>query len=264
MRIGLGINYAGGFKEVAAEVADLERAGLDIVFVPEAYSYDAVSALGYLAASTERVELASGILQLYTRTPTLTAMTAAGLDYVSDGRFTLDMTAPAASRLEYLGLIAAAPWPEYDPALVEDEERVLPVQINGKRRGEIRATAGASESEVEKIVLDDPEIARRLEGLSIRRVIVVKDPEKRRALRDLYLTGWYEYLAMMSAGLVPWAPVTDRVAEAEAASHAPELAERAAAQTAAGSPGMAEALDLAPAVLVVVAVAVFVAVAVAV
>ncbi len=73
------------------------------------------------------------------------------------------------------GLIAAAPWPTYDPALAEDEERVLPVQINGKRRGEIRAVAGASEAEVEKIVLDDPEIARRLEGLSIRRVIVVKD-----------------------------------------------------------------------------------------
>jgi nitroreductase len=85
------------------------------------------------------------------------------------------------------------------------------------------------------------------------RVIVVKDPEKRRALRDLYLTGWYEYLAMMTAGLVPWAPVTDRVAEAEATAHAPELAERAAEQTAAGSPGMAEALDLAPAVLVLVA-----------
>ena len=84
------------------------------------------------------------------------------------------------------------------------------------------------------------------------RVIVVKDPEKRRALRDLYLTGWYEYLAMSSAGLVPWAPVTDRVAEADAASRAPELAEQAAARTAAGAPGMAEALDLAPAVLLVV------------
>ncbi len=100
MRIGLGINYAGGFREVAAEVADLERAGLDIVFVPEAYSYDAVSALGYLAASTERVELASGILQLYTRTPTLTAMTAAGLDYVSDGRFTLGLGASGPQVIE--------------------------------------------------------------------------------------------------------------------------------------------------------------------
>jgi F420-dependent oxidoreductase-like protein len=100
MRIGLGINYAGGFREVAAEVADLERAGLDIVFVPEAYSFDAVSALGYLAASTERVELASGILQLYTRTPTLTAMTAAGLDYVSDGRFTLGLGASGPQVIE--------------------------------------------------------------------------------------------------------------------------------------------------------------------
>ncbi|HEY3797275.1 MAG TPA: leucine--tRNA ligase [Caulobacteraceae bacterium] len=78
-------------------------------------------------------------------------------------------------RLGEEGLVAATPWPVYDPALAEDDERVLPVQVNGKRRGEIRVRAGASESEVEKIVLDDPEIARRLEGLSIRRVIVVKD-----------------------------------------------------------------------------------------
>lgn len=100
MRIGLSINYAGGFKDVAAEVADLENAGLDIVFVPEAYSFDAVSALGYLAASTQRVELASGILQLHTRTPTLTAMTAAGLDYVSDGRFTLGLGASGPQVIE--------------------------------------------------------------------------------------------------------------------------------------------------------------------
>jgi F420-dependent oxidoreductase-like protein len=100
MRIGLGINYAGGFKEVAAEVADLERAGLDIVFVPEAYSFDAVSALGYLAAKTDRLELASGILQLYTRTPTLTAMTAAGLDYVSDGRYILGLGASGPQVIE--------------------------------------------------------------------------------------------------------------------------------------------------------------------
>ncbi|MBF6170453.1 LLM class F420-dependent oxidoreductase [Nocardia blacklockiae] len=100
MRIGLGINYAGGFKEVAAEVADLERAGLDIAFVPEAYSYDAVSGLGYLAAKTDRVQLASGILQLYTRTPTLTAMTAAGLDYVSDGRYILGLGASGPQVIE--------------------------------------------------------------------------------------------------------------------------------------------------------------------
>ncbi|WP_405165170.1 LLM class F420-dependent oxidoreductase [Nocardia sp. NBC_01499] len=100
MRIGLGINYSGGFKEAAAEVADLERAGLDIVFVPEAYSYDAVSALGYLAAKTATLQLASGILQIYTRTPSLTAMTAAGLDFVSDGRFILGLGASGPQVIE--------------------------------------------------------------------------------------------------------------------------------------------------------------------
>ncbi|TSD99660.1 LLM class F420-dependent oxidoreductase [Skermania sp. ID1734] len=100
MQIGLGINYAGGFKEVAAEVADLERAGADIVFVPEAYSFDAVSALGYLAAKTNTIKLASGIMQLYTRTPTLTAMSAAGIDYVSDGRFILGLGASGPQVIE--------------------------------------------------------------------------------------------------------------------------------------------------------------------
>ncbi|GLY69430.1 LLM class F420-dependent oxidoreductase [Amycolatopsis taiwanensis] len=100
MRIGMQINYAGGFTESVADVVELEKAGLDIVFVPEAYSFDAVSQLGYLAARTERVGIASGILQLYTRTPTLTAMTAAGLDYVSNGRFTLGIGASGPQVIE--------------------------------------------------------------------------------------------------------------------------------------------------------------------
>jgi F420-dependent oxidoreductase-like protein len=100
MRIGMALNYAGGFKETAAELADFEKAGLDIVFVPEAYSYDAVSQLGYLAAVTERVQLASGIMQLYSRTPTLTAMTAAGIDYVSGGRFALGIGASGPQVIE--------------------------------------------------------------------------------------------------------------------------------------------------------------------
>ncbi len=80
------------------------------------------------------------------------------------------------------------------------------------------------------------------------RVIIVKDPDKRRALRNLYLPGWYEYLALRSAGLVPWAPVTDRDAEAEAITHAPAFAEAAVAE-----PGFAEALDSAPSLLLILA-----------
>jgi leucyl-tRNA synthetase len=79
------------------------------------------------------------------------------------------------SRLGHAGLIAQAPWPSWDPALSEDEERTLPVQINGKRRGEVRAPAGASAAEVEQIVMGDDEIRRRLEGLTVRKVIVVPD-----------------------------------------------------------------------------------------
>src|SRR5271154_1590489 len=100
MRIGMHLSYAGGFAETVMELADYERAGLDIVFVPEAYSYDAVSQLGFLAAKTERLEIGSGILQLYSRTPALTAMTAAGLDYVSGGRFTLGLGASGPQVIE--------------------------------------------------------------------------------------------------------------------------------------------------------------------
>ncbi len=89
MRIGMPLSYAGGFAEVAEELADFEAAGLDVALVPEAYSFDSVSLLGYLAAKTSTVTLASSILNLYSRTPSLLAMTAAGLDYVSGGRFML-------------------------------------------------------------------------------------------------------------------------------------------------------------------------------
>src|SRR5436190_10580915 len=100
MKIGTGISYSGGFAESVADVVELEKVGLDVAFVPEAYSFDAVSQLGYLAAKTGRVQLASGIFQIYTRTPTLTAMTAAGLDFVSDGRFILGLGASGPQVIE--------------------------------------------------------------------------------------------------------------------------------------------------------------------
>jgi len=96
----MALSYAGGFTQTVDELADYEHAGLDIVFVPEAYSYDAVSQLGFIAARTERLQIASGILQLYSRTPAMTAMTAAGLDYVSQGRFSLGIGASGPQVIE--------------------------------------------------------------------------------------------------------------------------------------------------------------------
>jgi nitroreductase len=81
------------------------------------------------------------------------------------------------------------------------------------------------------------------------RVIVVKDAEKRRRLRDLYLADWYKYLALAGSGLVPWAPISDRAAEAEALTHEQAIADAAAANP----PGFAESLDTAPALLLVLA-----------
>jgi F420-dependent oxidoreductase-like protein len=89
MRTGIFLNYAGGFLEAVDEVVELEKIGVDIALVAEAYSFDAISQLGFLAARTSRIELGSGVVPIYVRTPTLLAMTAAGLDYVSDGRFRL-------------------------------------------------------------------------------------------------------------------------------------------------------------------------------
>jgi F420-dependent oxidoreductase-like protein len=79
------------FAETTAELADYEKAGVELITVPELYGFDAVSRLGYVAAKTSQAHLSSGILQLYTRTPALLAMTAASLDDLSDGRFELGL-----------------------------------------------------------------------------------------------------------------------------------------------------------------------------
>ena len=69
MRTGIFLNYAGGFLEAVDEVVELEKIGVDIALVAEAYSYDAISQLGFLAAKTSRIELATGVVPIYIRTP---------------------------------------------------------------------------------------------------------------------------------------------------------------------------------------------------
>jgi nitroreductase len=77
------------------------------------------------------------------------------------------------------------------------------------------------------------------------RVVVVKDLQTRRRLRDAYLAGWYQYLAQRAAGLTPWSPLADRAVEAAALGGAADIA-------AAASPdGFAEQLDRVPVLLAV-------------
>jgi F420-dependent oxidoreductase-like protein len=91
MKISTFLSYAGGFRQAAAQVAEFEKAGLDLVWVAEAYGLDGPSLMGYIAALTDQVEIGSAILPIYSRTPTLIAMTAAGVDTLSDGRFHLGL-----------------------------------------------------------------------------------------------------------------------------------------------------------------------------
>ncbi len=100
MKLCTLLDYASDPLTQARQVQALEKAGLDMAWVPEAYTYDAPSQLGYLAACTETIELGSGILPLYSRTPALTAMTAASLDALSGGRFTLGLGASGPQVIE--------------------------------------------------------------------------------------------------------------------------------------------------------------------
>jgi F420-dependent oxidoreductase-like protein len=100
MKLSMMINYSGDFHADVKRVQELESAGLDVVWVPEAYSFDAVSQMGYLAAKTSRIEIGSGILNVFSRTATCMAQTAAGLDYVSEGRFILGLGASGPQVIE--------------------------------------------------------------------------------------------------------------------------------------------------------------------
>jgi len=100
VQISMQLSYSGGFKESADSVAELEEAGLDLVWVAEAYGFDGPSLMGYLAARTSTVQIASGIMPIYTRTPTLLAMTAAGVDALSDGRCQLGLGASGPQVIE--------------------------------------------------------------------------------------------------------------------------------------------------------------------
>jgi F420-dependent oxidoreductase-like protein len=100
MKLSMMINYSGDFHADVKRVQELESAGLDVVWVPEAYSFDAVSQMGYLAAKTSKIEIGSGILNVFSRTATCMAQTAAGLDYVSEGRFILGLGASGPQVIE--------------------------------------------------------------------------------------------------------------------------------------------------------------------
>ena len=89
--------------------------------------------------------------------------------------FTPHLAEECWTRLGERGMVLNAPWPEYDPTMAADDEVVMPIQVNGKRRGEIRVARGLDPAEVEAIVMADADLQARLEGQTVRKIVVVKD-----------------------------------------------------------------------------------------
>src|SRR5690242_21235324 len=100
MRLATLLMYDGNPRKEADEVVALEQAGLDSVWVAEAYGFGAPTLMGYLAGTTETVKISSGIMNIYSRTPGALLQTAAGLDNVSGGRAILGLGASGPQVIE--------------------------------------------------------------------------------------------------------------------------------------------------------------------
>jgi F420-dependent oxidoreductase-like protein len=94
MRLGLHVGYWGlglTADEQLKLVREAESAGFDSVWAAEAYGSDTATVLAWLAANTEKIKIGSAIFQMPGRSPAMTAMTAATLDNLSNGRMILGL-----------------------------------------------------------------------------------------------------------------------------------------------------------------------------
>jgi F420-dependent oxidoreductase-like protein len=92
MRLGLNVGYWGlglSSEQQLELVRTAEDAGFDSVWVAEAYGSDAATVMAWLAAQTTRIKIGAGIFQMPARSPAMTAMTAATLDQLSNGRMVI-------------------------------------------------------------------------------------------------------------------------------------------------------------------------------
>jgi leucyl-tRNA synthetase len=89
--------------------------------------------------------------------------------------FTPHLAEEAWTRLGGEGFVSAAPWPEADQSLLAEATIMLPVQIDGKKRGELHVGKGTSKEELEALALALPETAHFLAGRIVAKLIVVPD-----------------------------------------------------------------------------------------
>jgi F420-dependent oxidoreductase-like protein len=94
MRLGLNLGYMVGADDARGQLRltrHAESLGYEVVWAAEAYGSDSPTVLAWLAAQTSTIAIGSAVMQIPARTPAMTAMTAASLDLLSEGRFRLGL-----------------------------------------------------------------------------------------------------------------------------------------------------------------------------
>jgi len=138
-------------------------------------------ALEKITAGIEAFRFNTSVAQIYELTNALSKydgqdavrMEALGVLIRSIAPFMPHLAEECWSALGGEDLVATAPWPQVDDAMLVEDEVTLPIQVNGKRRGEITVSAGLSKDEIEAAALSEPNIVRTLDGQTVRKVIVV-------------------------------------------------------------------------------------------
>jgi F420-dependent oxidoreductase-like protein len=147
MRFGLNVGYSGARMSLDMPlIEEADRLGFHSVWTAEAYGSDAVTPVAWIAARTERIHVATGIMQMPARSPAMTAMTATTLDQLSGGRFLLGLGAsgpqvvegwhgvpygkPMARTREYIEILRAI-WAREKPLTHEGAHYQIPYRGPG-------------------------------------------------------------------------------------------------------------------------------------
>ncbi|WP_226636754.1 leucine--tRNA ligase [Brevundimonas poindexterae] len=182
-----GLEGAGRFvQRVWAEFDGFDGAAPDQGEVDQTLRRETHKAIKAVTEGVEGFRFNSAIAKLYGFLSTLRAHAGAGGAARREALsafarliapFTPHLAEECWSALGEDGMVLDAPWPEWDPALAADDQLTLPVQIGGKKRGEITMARGADPKAVEAEALANPAVQAYLEanGLSVRKVIVVPD-----------------------------------------------------------------------------------------
>ena len=138
-------------------------------------------ALDKITAGIDAFRFNTSVAQIYELTNALTKykttdgakMEALGILIRTIAPFMPHLAEECWAHLGGEGLCYAASWPKADPALLVDDEITLPIQVNGKRRSELKTAKDTSKDDIEALAMSDEAVKRSLEGLTIRKVIIV-------------------------------------------------------------------------------------------